>query len=113
MCAVKFFRSTDGNSGRAFLDAQTLTWVTHSAVVGVYDLTEVVNQNSQVIELAIVMEYVEGSSLNAFSGTISPSLGLAIVGDMVEGVEAFHDAGIVHSDLNDKCSSYKQRRKDH
>ncbi|MCV6622105.1 MAG: protein kinase [Cellvibrionaceae bacterium] len=76
-------------------EAKSLAKLDHPNVVKVYDLIE------QKGDVALVMEYVEGQSLNQRIKGFHLSLRqkLALLVQILDGLSAAHRAGIIHRDL--------------
>ncbi len=97
-CAVKFFK--DDSRGDTSLLGIALARVKHAAVVAVYGIEQHAHPTTKEEQLAVIMEYVDGQRLDALQGPVDKKACLAIVSDLVTGVQAFHDAGLVHGDLH-------------
>jgi serine/threonine-protein kinase len=85
----------DRQSARLRREARVAARLSHPAVVQVYDLVE------DGSGLSIVMEYVEGSTLDRLTagGLPEPRLAVRLAQDVAEGLAAAHAAGLVHRDL--------------
>ena len=78
-------------------EARAAASIRHQNVVGVTDF----GQTSDGV-FFLVMEYVEGETLYQLlrrEGTVSPQRAASIMRQIVAGVEAAHDEGILHRDL--------------
>lgn len=78
-------------------EARAAASIRHQNVVGVTDF----GQTSDGV-FFLVMEYVEGETLYNLlrrEGTVSPQRAASIMRQVVAGVEAAHDEGILHRDL--------------
>src|SRR4029079_11474803 len=78
-------------------EARSPASIRHQNVVGVTDF----GQTSDGV-FFLVMEYVEGETLYQLlrrEGTVSPQRAASIMRQVVAGVEAAHDEGILHRDL--------------
>ncbi len=78
-------------------EARAAASIRHQNVVGVTDF----GQTSDGV-FFLVMEYVEGETLfqlHRREGTVSPQRAASIMRQVVAGVEAAHDEGILHRDL--------------
>jgi len=78
-------------------EARAAASIRHQNVVGVTDF----GQTSDGV-FFLVMEYVEGETLFQLlrrEGTVSPQRAASIMRQVVAGVEAAHDEGILHRDL--------------
>src|SRR5262245_27589250 len=78
-------------------EARAAASIRHQNVVGVTDF----GQTSDGV-FFLVMEYVEGETLFQLlrrEGTVSPQRAAGILRQVVAGVEAAHDEGILHRDL--------------
>lgn len=98
LCAVKFF--TDDVRGDSSLLGQALARVAHPAVTAVYSCEMQTHPISKEAKLAVIMEYVDGERLTDLKGSVDEARAFRIVRDLMAGVEAFHDAGLVHADLH-------------
>jgi len=85
----------DRQGERLRREARVAARLSHSAVVHVYDLVE------DGSGLSIVMEYVEGCTLDRLiaGGLPDPRLAVRLAQDVAEGLAAAHAAGLVHRDL--------------
>jgi len=101
--AVKFF--TDATPSLverlAFDHARALARVRHPAVVSVLALEEQPHPDSGKRVLAIIMERVPGVSLSLHVGPVSGELASNWLRDLGSGLQAIHDAGLIHGDLHD------------
>jgi serine/threonine protein kinase len=78
-------------------EAQVLASFVHPAVAQIYAI-DTMNDGA----LYIVMEYVEGQSLDAIlerEGALSPSRALDLVRQTAQGLRAAHERGIIHRDV--------------
>lgn len=84
-----------GQSERFRREARAAARLSHSSIVHIYDLVE------DESGIAIVMEYVEGSTLDVLlaKGLPDPALAVRLARDVAEGLAAAHAAGLVHRDL--------------
>jgi serine/threonine protein kinase len=101
--AVKFFRGNtpDIVEEEAERHARALGRVDHSAVVRLYALERQTHPDDGSERLAVIMEYVHGMSLSRCARDFSAIEAVAIVDEIVAGLEAFHAAGLVHGDLHE------------
>jgi len=85
----------DRQGERLRREARVAARLSHSAVVHVYDLIE------DDSGLSIVMEYVEGRTLDRLTvdRLPDPRLSVRLAQDVAEGLAAAHAAGLVHRDL--------------
>lgn len=92
--AVKTIRPARGDR-EALREARALAAVSHPAVVTIFD---VVREGDEV---HLVMEHVPGGALSdrLAHGTLPREEFFALSRDLVAGVAALHDAGLVHGDL--------------
>lgn len=76
-------------------EARAMAAVSHENVVPIYDVGD--HEGSPYI----VMEYIDGPSLayHLEAGPLSIDEAVAFISVIAQGVEAIHDAGIVHGDL--------------
>jgi serine/threonine protein kinase len=84
-----------GQSERFRREARAAARLSHPAIVQIYDLLE------DGSGLAIIMEYVDGSTLARLvaGGLPAPALAVRLARDVAEGLAAAHAAGLVHRDL--------------
>jgi serine/threonine protein kinase len=95
--AIKMLHTAVGERLERFrLEARAMARLTHPHVVQVHDLEEKPGQPP-----LLVMEYVEGGSLEArlAQGPLSPSESARLVAVLARAVQAAHSAGVVHRDL--------------
>ena len=79
---------------RFLSEARTLTVVPHENVVALYDL------DTRDGRPYLVMEYLEGQSLAAFTkGPLAPALVVELLSQVCDALGAAHAHGIVHRDL--------------
>ncbi|MCE9669206.1 serine/threonine protein kinase [Myxococcus stipitatus] len=79
---------------RFLSEARTLTVVQHENVVALYDL------DTRDGRPYLVMEYLEGQSLAAFTkGPLAPALVVELLSQVCDALGAAHAHGIVHRDL--------------
>ncbi len=94
--ALKILRADDPQTLARFrLEANALAGLTHPNVVRVYQLGDDAGQ------LYLVMEYVEGRSLDHAlrDGPLDPRRAARLVALAAAAVHAAHEAGIVHRDI--------------
>jgi predicted Ser/Thr protein kinase len=98
--AIKILRQTyaaDMSFVRRFeREAKAAASVTQSNVVAVYDV------GRQGDHLYIVMQYIEGEDLKhliAREGPLTPQRAVTITLDILAGLAAIHEAGIIHRDI--------------
>ena len=106
-------RSDDLQEGEAIArferEARAAASIRHQNVVGVTDF----GQTSDGV-FFLVMEYVEGETLFQLlrrEGTVSPQRAASIMRQVVAGVEAAHDEGILHRDLKPANIFIVQKKK--
>src|SRR6476646_3374473 len=90
-------------------EARAAASIRHQNVVGVTDF----GQTSDGV-FFLVMEYVEGETLFQLlrrEGTVSPQRAVNIMRQVVAGVEAAHDEGILHRDLKPANIFLMQQRR--
>ncbi len=97
--AIKFIRTerTEEALQRFSKEAMMANRILHSNVVRVEDVDK-----TQDGDLFIVMEYVESATLEAVlaeCGSLDPGIAIDIACRVLEGLEAAHANGIVHSDI--------------
>jgi predicted Ser/Thr protein kinase len=76
-------------------EARAAANISHTAIATVYALEEVDGR------LFIASEYIEGDSLRSEieTGALEPARAIGIAADIVRGLCAAHDAGVIHRDL--------------
>lgn len=81
-------------------EAQRLARVNHPNVVHIYELSEP-KEGSEQIHSAIVMEYLEGTTLAKLNKEqlLSQNQKLEYLIQICEGMEAIHKQGLIHGDL--------------
>lgn len=102
--AVKILRRKSPEHTDAMLHAQALAKVNHTNVVTVYSLETVVNPETDEDVDGIVMEYINGPTLEArfLQGLLEPQEAFLLCEGLIEGLQAIHAAGIPHADLHEK-----------
>ncbi|WP_437298891.1 protein kinase domain-containing protein [Sorangium sp. So ce426] len=101
--AVKFFdRKPETAQYDALMHARSLARVEHPAVVRLYSFEDQTHPETKVSAPALIMEYIEGGTLEDVRTTLAGQHADKVVIDMIAGVEAIHAAGIIHGDLYDK-----------
>ena len=76
--------------------------VTHPNVCRIFDLAQHETGIHEEPVLLLSMELIEGESLTAYlkrNGPLTPASALPLIEDIAAGLQAVHDAGIVHGDL--------------
>ncbi len=83
------------NHARMLREAQSLAKLSHPGVVSVYDVGELRGR------IFIAMEFIDGPNLRRWSHeqTRTPQEIIAVFRDAARGLQAAHDAGIVHRDF--------------
>ena len=100
--AIKLFRSDGFEDEQLWqrIKRETLTGrgIRHAAVAGLRDLGQ------DGAHLFLVMDLVEGVTLDEHlrRQTLSPPQALSLAQDILEGLQAIHEAGIVHRDLKSR-----------
>jgi hypothetical protein len=99
--AVKFFggATSDASQRSALAHANALIRVRHPGVVRVHAITPVEHPDAG-IQLALVMEYITGTTLNKLHEPISTERAMAAIHMIAGGLQAIHDEGLVHGDLH-------------
>jgi RIO-like serine/threonine protein kinase len=101
LVAVKFVRESAQAISSASDHAKALTRVDNSHVVKVHALEEQVHPETRTPIPAIVMEYVPGPTLTShLLGALDPNAAHVLIASLWNGLQAIHDAGIVHGDLD-------------
>lgn len=102
--AVKFFKGSSliEASADAHLHGSALARVDHRSVVKVISIEEQSHPETKDATLAIIMEYIDGVTLDAHHGVIERDLAHAMVADLADGLEAIHEAGLIHGDIYPK-----------
>lgn len=98
--AIKILRSQYAQDERFALrferEARAAAAVRHNNVVDVFDYGQ------DEATLYLVMEWVDGPNLKEFlrgRGQLEPTEAAGIMRDVLRGLEAIHEAGIVHRDV--------------
>ncbi|GAA5524898.1 serine/threonine-protein kinase PknD [Microbulbifer aestuariivivens] len=96
--AIKCLRENPTSSNasqRIRQEAQLLAQLNHPNIVQIYDVVE------HGDDLALVMEYVHGSTLGQWQRECSPTIRqcLALLKQICHGLSRAHGAGIIHRDL--------------
>ena len=98
--AIKLLRPGIGDDVRMRLrkEAQLMAQLRHQNVANVYTIGDWEDTSY------VVMEYIEGDDLSQRIASLHPSIiprmeGLRIVDAISRGVQAIHEAGLVHGDL--------------
>ena len=101
--AVKFFSDSTPSQveQQALAHAKALVRVRHPAVVAVLAVEEQPHPETGVEHMAIVMERVPGASLALSTEEIDGARAERILLDLSAGLQAIHDAELVHGDLHD------------
>jgi len=76
--------------------------VTHPNVCRIFDLAQHEDGEKREPILLLSMELIDGQSLREYlrtNGPLSPRSALPLIEDIAAGLQAIHDAGIVHGDL--------------
>ncbi len=98
--AAKFMREVDGRSSEreALAEARATAQLNHPNIVTVFDLCSSSGTHY------ILMEYLEGSSLDQLVGDPGLTAGrsVEIVADVARGLEHAHARGVLHLDLKPK-----------
>jgi eukaryotic-like serine/threonine-protein kinase len=90
------FRNDDGYVRRFRQEARSAASVSHGNVVDVYDFGQ------EDGDLFIVMQYVDGEDLKRLiqrEAPLPPNRAREIIGQVLDGLQAIHAAGIVHRDI--------------
>lgn len=100
--AIKFIRSTGATRSDVVEQARALARVTDPSIVVVFDVAKVLDPVTKVVLDAVVMELVEGQSLNERRGQAMPrSEALRIGNALLDAIAAYHSCGLAHLDLHD------------
>ncbi|MDX2034632.1 MAG: protein kinase [Blastocatellia bacterium] len=83
--------------GRFLREARAASAISHPNIATIYEIDEVEREGRRYS--FIVMEYVEGRILKEMIGAVSLMEALEIIEQMVDGLAAAHDRGIVHRDI--------------
>jgi len=78
-------------------EAKTIAGLNHENIIKIYDVEE------RFRTVFIVMEFLEGESLNAMVGrlkTIPPALAVKLLLQICSGLQHVHQRGIIHRDIN-------------
>jgi eukaryotic-like serine/threonine-protein kinase len=90
------FRNDDAYARRFRQEARSAASVSHGNVVDVYDFGQ------EDGDLFIVMQYVDGEDLKRLiqrEAPLPPNRAREIIGQVLDGLQAIHAAGIVHRDI--------------
>lgn len=102
--AVKFFDRTAPQLAEleAIAQASAMVRVDSPFLVKLHAVEQQRNPASGNLELALIMEYVHGSSLAHSTERFSLARAAKLVNDLIGGLSAIHSAGLVHRDLWDR-----------
>lgn len=100
--ALKFFSdaTADFRERSALEHASALIRVHHPAVVKVLKVQRLGHPDTGEDQLAVVMEYVEGRALSLYGDPIPLPRAVKFASQLAEGLQAIHDAGLVHGDMH-------------
>ncbi|MFN0088064.1 MAG: protein kinase domain-containing protein [Blastocatellia bacterium] len=90
-------RQFDQMRGRFLREARAASAISHPNIATIYEIDEVEREGRRYS--FIVMEYVEGRILKEILGAVSLMEALEIIDQMVDGLAAAHERGIVHRDI--------------
>jgi hypothetical protein len=96
--AIKIIEAQAGPD--AIAHAQGLAKVNHPNVVTVYDVGRVKHPTTGEIVDCVIMELIDGSSLNKVWTSFSKGDALRLSRQLVDGLRAMHYAGVCHHDLH-------------
>lgn len=98
--AIKFIRQS-GSSNDALAHARALVRVPHPNIVTIFDVTHVLDPSTGTVATAIVMELVEGLSLDKrLLNAVSPDEARRIGTALLDAVAAYHAHNLAHMDLH-------------
>lgn len=101
--AVKFLRFTGARREHVVAHARALTCVSHRNVVGVYDVATIVDPVSGVPTDALVMELVEGATLDVvLRRALTRDDARRIGAGILAAVMAYHERDLAHGDLHER-----------
>jgi tRNA A-37 threonylcarbamoyl transferase component Bud32 len=113
--AIKFLHEAMASNtvvvGRFYEEARVVNLIGHEHIVAIFDLS-LLPPNRYFI----VMEYLDGETLGALiqSGPVEPRLGVAILLQLCDALQAVHARGVVHRDLKpDNVFLVKRQGRDH
>ncbi|WP_295803325.1 serine/threonine-protein kinase [uncultured Microbulbifer sp.] len=101
--AIKKLReeaASDNARQRIRQEARLLAQLNHPNIVALYDVLETA-QESENGNIALVMEYIDGTTLRAWMREHTPSLQqkLSLLMQICQGLQQAHELGIIHRDL--------------
>lgn len=101
--AVKFFDELPSSQQAlaARKHAEALSRVEHPSLVRVYALEEQAHPQTGIRQLAMIMEYCQGETLNRCH-VLDRRQAEEIARDLADAVEAIHRAGLCHGDLHER-----------
>jgi tRNA A-37 threonylcarbamoyl transferase component Bud32 len=102
--AVKIVKDSAVDVSDALDHAVALARVKHKNIVTVYSIDKVVDPHTDKECDAVVMELIEGTTLEDFMITAAPTIDeiQLLSNSLLDGIEAIHAAGIAHGDLHEK-----------
>lgn len=100
--AIKFIEPSIQQTLKVIDQAKALARANHANVVHVYDVIELIDPDTDSISNCIVMEYLDGNSLQEYidTNTIQAQTAFEIGCTIINAVEHLHSIGIVHGDLH-------------
>ncbi len=100
--------SDEGLVSRFYAEARAVNLIGHDNIVNIFDMN-VVPPNRYYL----VMEFLEGRPLNALlTDAVPAAIAIPILTQVLEALQAAHDAGIVHRDLKPENIFLIKRGKD-
>ncbi|PIF60055.1 lipopolysaccharide core heptose(II) kinase RfaY [Flavobacterium sp. 2] len=99
---IKSIREASVGVSTPLQHAKALVRAKHPNVVEVYSIEEIVLPNETEPSQCIIMEYIEGVTLEkVYSNKISKEDCLIIGNQIINGLKHIHSQGLVHGDLHD------------
>src|SRR5215831_19694588 len=80
-------------------EAKTLAVLNHPNIAAIYGVEDLPATSSSPAVHALVMELVQGRTLDEIASSLAPDEALHIARQIALALEAAHDAGIIHRDL--------------
>lgn len=99
--AVKFVRESNDSFSNAQQHARALARLNHPNVVRLHGMEQLMCPDTQATRDALVMEFLDGKTLDErLSQPLTAAEAQKIAVGLCDGLEAIHDAGLIHHDLH-------------